>query len=142
VDEVSFAARVAAAMFERDRAATHTGIVLEEVRFGYARCRFTVTEAMLNGHDVCHGGFVFMLADTAFAYACNSRNDAHVALACSISFSAAARRDEVLTAVAEERTRSNRTGTYDVTVYGPTGDTVALFRGTSYRLGSQQVMRS
>ena len=139
MEEASFAARVAAAMYERDRAAATTGIVLEEVRFGYARCRFTVTESMLNGHDVCHGGFIFLLADTAFAYACNSRNDTHVALACNISFAAAARRDDVLIAEAQERTRSRKTGTYDVTVYGPKGDAVALFRGTSYRLDSHVI---
>ena len=139
MEEVSFAGRVAAAMFERDRAAAHTGIVLDEVRFGFAQCSFTVTESMLNGHDVCHGGFVFLLADTAFAYACNSRNDTHVALACSVSFSAASRLGERLTAVAEERTRTRRTGTYDVAVYGPGGSTVALFRGTSYRLDSNVI---
>jgi acyl-CoA thioesterase len=140
VDEASFAARVAAAMYERDRAAAFTGVVLEEVRFGYARCSFAVREEMLNGHDVCHGGFVFLLADTAFAYACNSRNDTHVALSCTISFTTAARLGDALTAVAEERTRGKRTGTYDVTVFGPEGKTVALFRGTSYGLGTQ-VMR-
>ena len=128
-------------MYERDRAAAWTGVALEEVRFGYARCGMAVREEMLNGHDVCHGGFVFLLADTAFAYACNSRNDTHVALNCSISFTAAARGGDVLTAVAEERTRGKRTGTYDVTVFGPKGDVVALFRGTSYGLGSK-VMRS
>jgi acyl-CoA thioesterase len=126
-------------MFERDRAAHHAGIEVEEVRFGYARCRFIVTEFMLNGHDLCHGGFIFMLADTAFAYACNSRNDTHVALACSISFAAAARKGEVLTAIAEERTRARRTGTYDVTVYGPKDEAIALFRGTSYKLESHVI---
>jgi len=141
VDEVSFAARVASAMFERDRAAVFAGVSVEEVRFGYARCAMTVREEMLNGHDVCHGGFVFLLADTAFAYACNSRNDTHVALNCAISFTAASRAGDALSAVAEERTRGRRTGTYDVTVYGPTGDVVALFRGTSYGLGSN-VIRS
>jgi acyl-CoA thioesterase len=136
MSEASFAARIAAAMYERDRAARAVGIELEETRFGYARCSFEVREDMLNGHDVCHGGYVFMLADTAFAYACNSRNDTNVALACSISFVAATRAGQRLMAEAVESARTKRTGTYDVTVRGPQDETIALFRGTSYRLES------
>ncbi len=132
-DDCSFAARIAAAMYARDRAARDLEIAVEEVRFGYARCAFTVRDSMLNGHDVAHGGYVFALADTAFAYACNSRNDVNVALHASISFAAPARAGERLVAVAEERARTRRTGTYDVTVT-ESGRTVALFRGTSYRL--------
>jgi acyl-CoA thioesterase len=139
MNEPSFAGRVAAAMYERDRASQQNGIELEEVRFGYARCAFTVREEMLNGHDVCHGGYVFLLADTAFAYACNSRNDTNVALNCSISFVAATRAGQRLTAVATERARSKKTGTYDVEVSSADGATVALFRGTSYRLESSVI---
>ena len=86
MEETSFAARVANAMYERDRAAQALGIVVEESRFGYARCRMPVAEAMLNGHDICHGGYPFLLADTAFAYACNSRNDTNVAVVVQGSF--------------------------------------------------------
>ena len=68
----AFAGRVAAAMYERDRVARALEIAVDEVRFGYARCSMTVTEQMLNGHDLCHGGDLFLLADTAFAYACKS----------------------------------------------------------------------
>src|SRR5579871_4172080 len=117
MEETSFVARVADAMYSRDRAANALGIVLEEVRFGYARMRMTVTEAMLNGHDIAHGGYTFLLADTVFAYACNSRNSTNVALACSITFNSAVRAGESLLAVCEERTRSKKTGTYDVTIY-------------------------
>jgi acyl-CoA thioesterase len=88
---------------------------------------------------VCHGGYVFLLADTAFAYACNSRNDTNVALNCSISFVAATRAGQRLTAVATERARSKKTGTYDVEVSSADGATVALFRGTSYRLESSVI---
>ena len=75
-------------MYERDAAARSLGIEIVEVRPGYARVAFVVRDDMLNGHAICHGGFVFALADTAFAYACNGRNQVNVALQCSISFAA------------------------------------------------------
>jgi len=135
----AFARTVAAAMFERDRAAQHLGIAIEEVRFGYARCSLSVREEMLNAHDLCHGGYLFLLADTAFAYACNSRNDANVALSCTISYNAPARAGDRLVAVAEERVKGNRTGTYDVTVSGTSGTIHALFRGTSYQVNARVI---
>ncbi len=134
MDDEALAARVAAAMFERDRAAQATGIEILEVRAGFARLAFTVREDMLNGHDLCHGGFIFTLADTAFAYACNSHNDVNVALQCSISFATAARLGERLFATAQERVLGGRTGTYDGEVSREDGSVVALFRGTSYRI--------
>jgi acyl-CoA thioesterase len=133
-DVDALAARVGAAMFDRDRAAHTLGIEILDLRAGFARLAFTVREDMLNGHDVCHGGFLFALADTAFAYACNSHNDSNVALQCSISFSSAARLSERLTASAQERVLGGRTGTYDCEVLRDDGSVVALFRGTSYRV--------
>jgi len=138
-EDPTFVARVAAAMYARDRAAQALDIVLEEVRTGYARCAMTVREDMLNGHDIAHGGYVFLLADTAFAYACNSRNNVNVALHCSIAFNAPARAGDRLVATCEERTKSNRTGTYDVTVAGPDGAILALFRGTSYQVNAHVI---
>jgi acyl-CoA thioesterase len=126
-------------MYERDRAAQALQISVDEVRFGYARCSMTVTEQMLNGHDLCHGGYLFMLADTAFAYACNARNAVNVALSATISFNAPARAGDRLVAVAEERTKANRTGTYDVTVSGARGTIHALFRGTSYQVNAKVI---
>ena len=137
--ETDFAKRVAGAMYERDRAARTLQISIDEVRFGYARCGMTVTEEMLNGHDLCHGGYVFLLADTAFAYACNARNDVNVALTATISFNAAAHAGDRLVAVAEERAKGNRTGTYDVTVSSETGTVYALFRGTSYEVNARVI---
>lgn len=126
-------------MYERDRVAHALEIAVDEVRFGYARCSMTVTEQMLNGHDLCHGGYLFLLADTAFAYACNARNDVNVALACTISYNAPAKAGDRLVATAEERVKANRTGTYDVTVAGTSGTVHALFRGTSYQVNAQVI---
>ncbi|MBD5633716.1 MAG: hydroxyphenylacetyl-CoA thioesterase PaaI [Candidatus Eremiobacteraeota bacterium] len=120
-------------MYERDRASRSLGIDILEVHAGYARAAFVVRDDMLNGLDVCHGGFLFTLADSAFAFACNSRNESTVALQCSISFSGPARSGERIEAIARERTLGGRTGTYDVELTGPRG-TVALFRGVSYRV--------
>lgn len=127
------ARRVAARMFENDLASHAFGIALEDVREGAATVSMTIRRDMLNGHAIAHGGMIFTLADTAFAYACNSRNEVTVALQCSISFARAAREGDVLHARAEERTHSKRTSTYDVTVADPTGEIVALFRGTAYK---------
>ena len=89
---------------------------------------------MLNGHATCHGGFIFTLADSAFAFACNSANMSTVASGCSIDFIAPAREDDVLTAIGRERSLSGRTGVYDIEVTNQRGETVALFRGKSYRI--------
>lgn len=89
---------------------------------------------MLNGHDICHGGFIFALADNAFAYACNTHDKVTVAQSCDIDFIQAGKKDDELTAVAEERTRSGRTGLYDVTVRRSDGEILALFRGRSYQV--------
>lgn len=121
-------------MYARDAAARLLGIELEEVRPGYARLSMRVVASMLNGHDVAHGGLIFTLADTAFAYACNSRNERNVALNAAISFAASARDGDRLVATAKERSRASRTGVYDVEVLDERGQTIALFRGTSYRI--------
>jgi acyl-CoA thioesterase len=94
---------------------------------------------MLNGHATCHGGFIFTLADSAFAFACNSANLTTVASGCSIDFVAPARENDVLTAVGVERSLSGRTGVYDIEVKNQNDETVALFRGKSYRIKGQIV---
>jgi acyl-CoA thioesterase len=94
----------------------------------------TVRPDMLNGHAICHGGFIFTLADSAFAYACNSYNLSTVASGCAIDFVAPAREGDVLTARAAERSIAGRTGVYDIDVVNQRGETVALFRGKSYRI--------
>jgi len=89
---------------------------------------------MVNGHAICHGGFIFTLADSAFAFACNSYNFNTVAQGCSIEYLAPARESDVLTAAAQERSLSGRTGVYDIEVTNQRGETIALFRGKSYRI--------
>lgn len=124
----------AEAMWSRDRAAHALGMERTEVAPGRATLRMRVRPDMVNGHHICHGGLIFTLADTAFAYACNSYNLNTVASACHIDFLAPGREGDLLEAQAVERSASGRTGVYDVTVSVVGGHTVALFRGKSYRI--------
>jgi len=139
IEAQSLAERVAAEMFSRDRASQGLGMRIARVGPGHAELTMTVRADMLNGHATCHGGFIFTLADSAFAFACNSANMTTVASGCSIDFIAPAHEDDVLTAVAEERSLSGRTGVYDIEVKNQRGETVALFRGKSHRIKGQIV---
>jgi acyl-CoA thioesterase len=130
----SLAERVAAEMFARDCASQAMGMRISKVGPGRAELTMTVRADMLNGHATCHGGFIFTLADSAFAFACNSANLTTVASGCSIDFITPAREDDVLTAIGQERSLSGRTGVYDIEVRNQRGETVALFRGKSYRI--------
>ncbi|MEU6710192.1 hydroxyphenylacetyl-CoA thioesterase PaaI [Nonomuraea sp. NPDC046802] len=121
-------------MLDADRASAALGIELLELGEGRAACRMTVTVHMINGHDLCHGGYVFLLADTAFACACNSHGPVTVAAGAEITFVSPAREGDVLVAEAAERTRYGRSGIYDVTVRKPDGQVVAEFRGRSREL--------
>jgi acyl-CoA thioesterase len=125
------AAAVGEAMYARDRASQALGMALEEVRPGYARLRMTVRSEMLNGHGICHGGIVFALADSAFAFACNSRDVLTVAAGCSVEFLAPAWEGDALVAEARERFLEARNGVYDVDVRRDGGELVATFRGRS-----------
>ncbi len=123
----------AEAMFDGDHASRALGIELLDVGDGRASARMTVTAAMVNGHRIAHGGYVFLLADTAFACACNSHGPVTVAAGADITFVAQARQGDVLVADAQQRTRFGRSGIYDVTVHrGSDGsDVIAEFRGHS-----------
>ena len=121
-------------MHARDTATQALGIRIVRVAPGSAELAMVVRMDMLNGHDICHGGFIFALADSAFAYACNSYNLNTVASGCAIEFTAPAHGGETLTARAHERQLAGRTGVYDVEVANERGETVALFRGKSYRI--------
>ena len=133
------AEEVARAMWPRDGAGQLLGIRIHTIRPGYARLGMTVRLDMLNGHHMCHGGLIFTLADTAFAYACNSYNKNTVASACHIDFLAPAKEGDILEAEAMEQSLSGRTGVYDITVRTRTGKTVALFRGKSYRINGEVI---
>ena len=123
-------------MFDADKASQNLGIELVEAGDGRAVARMRITAEMVNGHGIAHGGFMFLLADTAFACACNSYGPVTVAAGADIPFIAPARQGDLLTARAEERTRFGRSGIYDVTVLRGT-EVIAEFRGRSRTIGGR-----
>ena len=133
-DAAALARAVADRMFANDRASRSLGMAIAGVAPGAATLTMTVRADMLNGHAICHGGYIFTLSDSAFAFACNSYNLNTVAQGCAIEFLAPAREGDVLTARAAERSRAGRTGVYDIEVTNQRGETVALFRGKSYQI--------
>ncbi len=139
--EQELAEKVADKMYDNDSAAKLLGIELLEIKPGYARMSMLVRSDMLNGHGILHGGMTFCLADTAFAYACNSRNHKTVALACSITYVLAGREGDKLIATAQEQASSGRTGVYDITIHNQLDAVLAVFRGNSYRT-KQEVIES
>lgn len=124
-------------MFAADRASQQLGMRVMGVRPGYARVEMDVLPEMLNGHGTCHGGFIFSLADSAFAFACNTHNFVTVAAGCSIDFLAAVYAEDRLVAEAAEQVLLGRTGVYDVTVTNQRAERVALFRGRAHRTRSE-----
>jgi acyl-CoA thioesterase len=121
----------AAAMWAEDQASQALGMVVERVAPGEAVLSMTIRDDMTNGHGMCHGGFIFTLADSAFAFACNTYDQRTVAQHCAVTFLRPGRRGDRLTARAVERSRTGRSGIYDVTVIGGSGEVVAEFRGHS-----------
>ncbi|MBI3702656.1 MAG: hydroxyphenylacetyl-CoA thioesterase PaaI [Rhizobiales bacterium] len=116
-------------MWADDATSRELGLQLISVEPGQAVLAMTVSEAMVNWHHTCHGGFIYLLADTAFGYACNSRNQRMVAQYCSINYLTPAQRGERLTARATERHLEGRSGIYDVAVTRADGTAIAEFRG-------------
>jgi acyl-CoA thioesterase len=135
----ALAQATAAAMWTRDRTANALEMRILDVKPGYAKLAMKVRADMLNGHHICHGGMIFTLADTAFAYACNSHNHNTVASACQIDFLAPAKENDTLEAEAVEQALAGRSGVYDITVYTAAGQTVALFRGKSRRIAGEVI---
>jgi acyl-CoA thioesterase len=125
------------AMWQDDRASQALGMVLMRVAAGRAEMSMRVRQDMVNGHGLCHGGFIFALADSTFAFACNSYNARCVAQHNSITYLRPGRLGETLTAVAEERARAGRGGIYDVRIIGEDGTAVAEFRGHSRTIGGR-----
>lgn len=128
------AERVVRGMFERDAASRGLGMTVLSASPGRAQVQMKVRSDMLNGHRTCHGGFIFALADSAFAFACNSRNESTVAAGCQIDYLIPGQEGDVLTAEAVERSLSGKTGIYDISVFNQEGRLIALFRGKSHRI--------
>jgi acyl-CoA thioesterase len=131
MDPQQTARKSADAMWASDNASRALGMQLQCIGPGRAVIGMLVTEAMTNGHGMCHGGYIFTLADTAFAYACNSHNQRTVAAGCQISYLAPVKLGAGLIATAHERVRAERSGITDVTVTDQSGAIVAEFRGNS-----------
>lgn len=131
LDPQALAEACAAVMWAEDEASQKLGMALESVAPGRATLSMTITPAMTNGHKTCHGGYIFTLADSAFAFACNSYNQRTVAQHCSVTYLAPAFEGERLTAEARELQRIGRGGIYDIRVTKQDGSPVAEFRGHS-----------
>jgi acyl-CoA thioesterase len=131
---------VATGMMAKDRASRGLGMRVTHISPGAAHLQMVVREDMLNGFDICHGGYITLLADSAFAFACNSYNELTVASSLTIDFMAPVRSGDTLTARAVEVSLSGRTGVYDVGINDQNGVTVAVFRGRSHRLKGKPVV--
>jgi len=137
LNDDSLALRIARAMLAAEGTGPAWGLSIDEAREGYARVRMAVTPAMLNGHGTAHGGIIFALADSAFAYACNSRNLRSVAAQASIVYLEPAREGDVLIAEAEERALVGRSGVTHVAVRSEDGRPIAEFTGFSRSVGGE-----
>ena len=135
MDADELANRVAQEMLASEGTGPSWGTVIEEARAGYVRLRMVLREDMLNGHRIAHGGMVFSLADTAFAYVCNGKNERTVAAQASIVFLDAAKEGETLIAEGEEMSRVGRSGVTRVTVRADDGRPIAEFTGYSRTIG-------
>jgi len=133
-DDAQLAQRVVDKLYSRDLAARTLGMQIAGVRCGYTKLTMRVRPDMVNGHALCHGGLIFTLADTAFAFACNSHNDNTLAAAANIEFLAPAHVGDELTAEATERWRGQRSGVYDVDVTNQSGMRIAVFRGRAAKV--------
>ena len=139
-DADTLAAQVGTAMYGNDVATRSLGIRLEAVGVGWARMSMEVGAHMLNGHGVCHGGLIFALADSAMAFASNSRNRVCVAQFCSVTFLRPGRAGMRLAAEAREQAIAGRTGVYGVEVTDPSGNVIATFSGNVRRLGDATII--
>lgn len=138
-DKSTLAQQVVDHMMQHDLFSQWLGIAVHEVRDGYSKIGMTVREEMINGFGIVHGGIAFSLADSAFAFACNNRNNLSVALDTSINFTKSTQPGDVLTAEAKELHNGRSTGLYLITVTNQNGEQVALFKGTCFRTGKTLV---
>ncbi|MFD0916307.1 hydroxyphenylacetyl-CoA thioesterase PaaI [Pseudahrensia aquimaris] len=138
-DADKLARACAESMWANDSASKGLGMAIEEVRLGYARLSMPIRADMTNGQKIAHGGFIFTLADSAFAFACNGRNQFTVAQHCAVTFLAPGFEGDVMTATAQERHFAGRSGIYDVTVTNQKSETIAEFRGHSRTVKGQHL---
>ncbi len=129
-------------MYDNDAASQALGIKIKDISCGCATAIMTVQDFMLNGHKTCHGGQIFSLADSAFAFACNSQNQAAVASSCNIDFIQPAFKNDILTAVAQQVHQGGRTGVYQVIITNQNQQLVAIFKGNSARIKSSVLPES
>src|SRR5688572_33426354 len=129
------ASQVVTYMMQHDAFSQWLGITVIDIQEGYSKIQMTLREEMLNGFGVIHGGIAFSLADSAFAFACNNRNNLSMALDTNITFTKATKPGDVLTAEAKELHNGRSTGLYLITVLNQNGEQVALFKGTCFRTG-------
>jgi acyl-CoA thioesterase len=134
-DKDLLAQKVVAHMMEHDQFSQWLGITLLDIQEGYSKIQMTVREEMLNGFGIVHGGIAFSLADSAFAFACNNRNNLSVALDTAINFTKAVQVGDSLTAEAKEIHNGKSTGLYHITITNQQQQVVAVFKGTCFRMG-------
>ena len=134
-DKDALANQVVSKMMQNDAFSQWLGIEILSIAEGHAKIRMTLREEMLNGFGVIHGGIAFSLADSAFAFACNNRNNLSVALDTNITFTKATKPGDVLIAEAKELHNGRSTGLYLITITNQHGEQVALFKGTCFRTG-------
>ncbi len=136
-DNDLLAASVVSHMMQNDYFSQWMGVEVKEVREGYSKIEMTIRKEMVNGFGIVHGGLPFSLADSAFAFACNNRNNLSVALDVTITFTRAVNVGDVLTAEAKEFHNGRSTGVYLITVANQKNEQVALFKGTCFRTGRE-----
>lgn len=128
-------------MMEHDKFSQWLGIIVLEIKEGYSKIQMTVREEMLNGFGIVHGGIAFSLADSAFAFACNNRNNLSVALDTSINFTKPTYPGDILTAEAKEVHNGRSTGLYHITITNQNNETVAHFKGNCFRTGKPLIVK-
>jgi acyl-CoA thioesterase len=138
-NDQEIADRAAQALFDGDRASQMLGMTIESCGPGRATVSMRVRPDMVNGHRICHGGLIFALADSAFAFACNSYGDNTVAAGAAIEFLAPGREGDLLRAIAQERWRAGKAGLYEIEVRNQRDETVALFRGRSHQVAGRLI---
>ena len=136
-----FARKVVDHMMEHDKFSQWLGITVLEIKEGYSKIQMTVREEMINGFGIVHGGIAFSLADSAFAFACNNRNNLSVALDTSINFTKAVKVGDMITAEAKESHNGRSTGLYFITITNQNNESVAHFKGACFRTGKELISK-